>query len=157
MFSVFVEADSKCRKFATNVLPDRSQKISEEKTREILKTLSDLRFPPLLEEAQNVIQENSGIAGPEEFFYVLMSRVTERVSQFDRNQLIDVLYVFKELEVTPSTEFIKMWRISSFKQLRSFSSLDRYYIVSFFNYWKIPQLMNPFDVNSSPVQREKML
>ena len=163
LFSAFARANLDCQEqFVPNDQTldwssHHSRKTNEENIQAALHTLSQIKFPFLLELAQNIIKENKGILSYNQFLDIFMSKIIEQVFQFDKNQLIFVLHTLDKLEAIPSPLFIRAWRAGANRQLRAFESLDRYYIGGLFDHWGIPRLTDPFNVNSPPAQRKKTL
>ena len=86
------------------------------------------------------------------FTQALMSSTKEQIPHLDKNQLIQILYFYKEMGLKPDETFTYLWRQASLEKQREFQSFERYYIRIFFIELGIPPLKNPHDLNSGYVE-----
>ena len=88
------------------------------------------------------------------FTKALMSSILEQIPKFNKNQLIEILYFYKEIGLKPDEAFVHLWRQASLEKQREFQSFERYYIRIFFVDLGIPPLNNPYDLNSGSVESQ---
>ena len=70
------------------------------------------------------------------FFKVLKPVSVKYVAGFNKEQLVDIVWIFIQLGVEPGEDFIRLWSEAAVKKRREFQSIDRYVLHDWFQQLK---------------------
>lgn len=87
------------------------------------------------------------------FSEALLSATKKNTLLFNTNQLIHILYFYKNIGIKPDKAFIDLWRQAAERKKREFESPDRFLIHSLFKDLGIPSLHSPRDLNSDHTEQ----
>ena len=81
------------------------------------------------------------------FLKLLEQRSTQLLPHFDKNQLVEIIYFFVQIEFqSPNESFVKAWRKRAQKIKREFKSFERYHLHTWFRRLEIPPNI-PAEIN----------
>ena len=78
----------------------------------------------------------------------LISAAKKKIFQFNKQQLMEIIYLLKEMEFKPSEDFILSWRQATLKKRKEFQSFDRYFLSGLFKKLGILPLKDPYYMNT---------
>ena len=99
---------------------------------ESLPYLSSMEFFSLLDKLAN-LHNKLDLNHEKRFFKALEKSSVNHITDFNKEQLLNVLWIFVQLNIkSPSGKFVQSWRESAYKKRRDFTSIDRYGARGFF-------------------------
>ncbi|MDE0092426.1 MAG: hypothetical protein OXN83_03970, partial [Oligoflexia bacterium] len=92
-----------------------------------------------------IIKDQLDLNHEKDFFKSLETASISHLADFNKKQLMDIIWVFVQLGITPpSEEFVSAWRESAMTKRRKFSAQDRYGLHGFFRQLEITPLSYPY-------------
>ncbi|MCY4321761.1 MAG: hypothetical protein OXC37_05100 [Bdellovibrionaceae bacterium] len=124
-----------------NGILNSKTEIREEWRDLILQNLDQFTISQLFLLFEMLVSVNSALDLKEnkDFFTSLEKATIKHLADFNKKQLVHIIWIFFQLDMkSPTDEFIKAWRLSSLKNRRYFTSMDRYYLNYLFRELEIP-------------------
>ena len=129
---------------SVNALSGKGQLLREWKE-QVLKNLEQIDKAQLLTLFHNlaVLKDKLYLEKEQAFFWNLAQASIKYIPEFNKEQLVDIVWIFSQLEMkNPGEKFVQTWRESAFKIRREFSSMDRYSLTDIFKKLSIQPVNN---------------
>ena len=104
----------------------------------ILPQLKPEQMGHFLDQVLNLTSKNLNWDQEREFFKFLESASLNFIVYFNKNQLIEIMWIWVKLDIKPQDEFISRWRQAASKRKREFTAKDRRGLYGFFKRLGIP-------------------
>ena len=118
--------------------------------KDVLKNLFLLDAAQVLTLVENIksLKNDNAIISEEVFFQSLVLEIAPIIPKFDKQSLIEIMYIFSFLEITIPDKFVQAWRKRALELKQNFNSFDRYFLSSVFRKLGIPPLRDPYNLDS---------
>ena len=117
-----------------------ARRLSEEWKRQVLKNLPQFKVFELLSLFNKLVdlERRLDLSHETEFFKSLEKATLKFLADFSKKELIEILWVFSDLDIKPGEDFVHLWRRTTDGRRSEFSPLDVWGLYTVFRQLEIP-------------------